>query len=43
MADQKNIAVSKETHKELAIRKIKKEYSSFEEMLVTEILEAADE
>lgn len=34
------IAVSKSVHKELAYAKLDNEYSSFEDMLVTEILES---
>ena len=41
-AMKKTIAVSKPVHKELAYRKIEREYNSFEEMLVTEILNEGD-
>lgn len=36
---QKTIAVSPSVHKELAYRKIEKEYGTFEDMIVDEVLE----
>lgn len=39
----KTIALTKETHKELAIKKIELEYNSFEEMLKEEFLNKNNE
>ena len=38
----KSIRLSKETHKELSIKKIEMEYNSFEEMIVEEFLKGEE-